>query len=103
VITRRVLAVVAAVLLVGAVALAMLGPPDMPLSQALLAIDQRTLGGLQSGIERIFTHWTWTQIALPVLMRPAWLIPAALGLIFAGLSLTFPGGGRPQGSRQRRF
>jgi hypothetical protein len=103
VIVRRVLAVLAAALLVGAVALAMLGPPDMPLGQALLAIDQHLLGGLQAGVERLLTHWTWTQIVVPLLIRPAWLVPAALGLICTGLSLTLPNGGRPERSRQRRF
>jgi hypothetical protein len=100
---RRILAVLAATLLVGTVALAMLAPPDMPLGQALLAIDHQMLATLQPGTERVFAHWVWTELALPVLIRPAWLVPAALGLICAGLSLTLPTGSRAERPRQRRF
>jgi hypothetical protein len=100
---RRVLAVLAAALLVGTVALATLESPDMPLGQLLLAIDRQSLTNLQSVLEQFFTHWMWTEIVLPVLARPAWLIPAALGLICVGLSLTLPNGRRAERPRQRRF
>jgi hypothetical protein len=103
VIIRRILAVLAAVFLVGTVAAATLGPPDLPLGQVLLAIDHSMLDTLQSGVERIFAHWMWAELVLPVLIRPAWLIPAALGLICAGLSITLPTGRRAERPRQRRF
>lgn len=100
---RRILAVLAAVLLVGTVALATLESPDLPLSQVLLMYDHTILATLQSQVDRIFAHWMWTDLALPVLVRPAWLIPAALGLICLGLSLTLPIGRRAERPRQRRF
>jgi hypothetical protein len=100
---RRVLAVLAAVLLVGAVALATLESPDMPLGQVLLAYDHTMLTTIQSEVDRIFPQWMWTGAFLPVLIRPAWLIPAALGLICVGLSLTLPTGRRAERPRQRRF
>jgi hypothetical protein len=103
VIVRRILAIVSAALLVGAVAVALLAPPGMPLGQALLAVDHRALGVLQSDVERVFGPWLWTEVILPVLARPAWLPPAALGLICAGLSLTLPQGRREERPRQRRF
>jgi hypothetical protein len=103
VIAQRILAVLSASLLVGAVAVALLGPPGMPLAQALLELDPRILDGLQSGVERIFPSWMWTEIILPVLVRPAWLPPTALGLICAGLSFTLPHGTRAERPRQRRF
>ena len=102
-IVQRILASVSAACLVGAVAVALLGPPGMPLAQALLAIDHQTLDVVQSGVQRIFAPWMWTELVLPVLLRPAWLPPAALGLIFAGLSLTLPHGRRAERPRQRRF
>jgi hypothetical protein len=103
VIARRVLAILSAALLVGAVAVALLGPPGMPLGQALLTIDHRVLGVLQSDVERVFAPWLWTEVILPVLVRPAWLPPTALGLICAGLALTLPNGRRAERPRQRRF
>lgn len=100
---RRILAIMAAALLVGTVALATLESPDMPLGQALLAIDHSSLSTLQLEIEGIFAHWMWSEIVLPVLVRPVWLLPAALGLICLGLSLTLPQGRQQEGPRQRRF
>ena len=102
-IAQRILAILSAALLVGAVAVALLGPSGMPLGQALLAIDHQTPDVLQSGVERIFAPWMWTEVILPVLIRPAWLPPAALGLVCAGLSLTLPQGRRAERPRQRRF
>jgi hypothetical protein len=103
VIARRILASVAAALLVGAVAVALLGPPGMLLGQALLTVDDHLLAALQSEVEHALAPWLWTQVILPVLVRPAWLPPAALGLICAGLSLTLPQGRRAERPRQRRF
>jgi len=103
VIARRILAILSAALLVGAVAVALLAPPGMPLGQALLAVDHRVLDALQSDVERIFAPWLWTEVILPVLVRPAWLPLTALGLICAGLSLTLPHGRRAERPGQRRF
>jgi len=103
VIAQRILAVLSAAALVGAVAVALLGPPGMPLGQALLGIDRQMLDVLRSAVERIFAPWMWTEVVLPVLARPAWLPAAALGLILAGLSLTLPHGRRAERPRQRRF
>ena len=102
-IARRILAILSAALLVGAVAVALLAPPGMPLGQALLAVDHRILDRLQSDVGRFLTPWLWTEVILPVLVRPAWLPPTALGLICAGLSLTLPDGRRAERPRQRRF
>jgi hypothetical protein len=100
--TQRILAVLSAALLVGAVAVAMLAPPGMPLGQALLAIDRHILETMQSAVGRTVGPWLWTEVILPVLVRPAWLPPAALGLVCAGLSLTLPQGRRAERPRQRR-
>ena len=75
-------------LLVGAVALAMLGPPEVPLGQALLMIDHGMMDGLHSFIGAHLHVWLWDNLVVPLMLRPAWLIPAALGLICGGASLT---------------
>ena len=87
-IAQRVLAVLAAMLLVGAVALAMLGPPSVPLGQVLFMVDHDLMDALHSGVERHLSAWLWENVAMPLMVRPAWLVPAALGLICAGLSLS---------------
>ena len=87
-IAQRILAVLAALLLVGAVALAMLGPPSVPLGQALFMLNHDLMDVLHSGVERHLSAWLWENIAMPLLLRPAWLVPAALGLICAGISLS---------------
>jgi hypothetical protein len=88
VIAQRILAVVAAMLLVGAVALAMLGPPSVPLGQALFMLDHDLMTVLHSGIEQYLSAWLWEHLVMPLMLRPAWMLPAALGLICGGISLS---------------
>lgn len=84
----RVLAVLSAALLVGAIALATLGPPGVPLGQLLFMLDHDAMQGLRAGVERVAGDWTWRIVIVPMLVRPAWLIPAGLGLIFGGAALS---------------
>lgn len=101
---QRVLAVMAAILLVGSVALAMLGPPSVPLGQVLLMVDHDLTEALRTGIEQHLAHWIWSDVALPLLVRPAWLIPASLGVICAGAAFSVSGrkpAGRPHRRSQR--
>ena len=97
---QRILAIISAILLVGSVALATLGPPEVPLGQVLLMIDRDLTGALRSGIEQHLSAWIWSDVALPVLVRPAWLVPAGLGLICAGAA--FSVAGRKPASRPHR-
>lgn len=103
-ITQRILAVLAASLLVGAIAVAAIGPPSMPLGAALYMLNHDLMQGLQGGVEAHLNHWLWDDVFLPFLVRPAWLLPACIGLICAGLSLTLSTRQRgPQRSHRRRF
>lgn len=85
---QRIMAVLAAVLLVGAVALAMLVPPDLPLGQLLLTLDQEATERAHAFVERHLSGWIWSDLAMPVLLRPAWLVPATLGLICVGVAMS---------------
>ncbi len=87
-IAQRVFAVLSAMLLVGAVALATLGPPEVPLGQVMFMIDHDLMNALHSGIEQHVAAWVWNYLVQPVMVRPAWLVPACAGLLCAGLSLT---------------
>ncbi len=75
-------------LLVGAVALAMLGPPAVPLGQVLFMVDHDLMNAVHRFIGMHLTVWLWDYLIAPLMLRPAWLVPVALGLICGGLSLS---------------
>ena len=93
----RVFAVLAAVFLVVAVGIAALLPLGLTLTHGLLMIDK----GVVAWLQQHSLPWAWTWVLDPFLQRPLWLLPASLGLIFAGLALTF-NLGKPSPSRRRR-
>jgi hypothetical protein len=88
VIAQRALAVLAAALLVAAVALATFGPESISLGQALYLVDSDFLDRLPGWCNRVLGHWAWQDIIQPLLLRPAWLLPASAGIVSAGLSMT---------------
>ena len=87
-ITQRVLAIVSAALLVGAIALAMLGPPQVPLGQLLFMVDHDLMEAVHQFVGSHLASWLWDYLLVPVLVRPAWLVPGAIGLICGGMSLS---------------
>lgn len=98
---QRILAVLAAVFLVSAVGLATLGPPDMELGQMLAVVHEGMPRALQSFLQQHLGAWAWEKVVVPLLVRPAWLIPAALGIVFGGLAVTAaPGRGAPRPRRR---
>jgi hypothetical protein len=88
VIAQRVLAIIAAILLVAAVAVATFGPQSVSLGQALLLLDRDVLAKLPLWSTRVLGNWVWETLIQPLLVRPAWLVPASLGLVCIGLSLS---------------
>jgi hypothetical protein len=88
VIVQRILAVLSAVLLVGAVGLATLGQGAISLGRALYELDPGLADGMHGWMVRTFGGWAWADVALPLMLRPAWLLPASLGLICVGLSFS---------------
>jgi len=88
VIAQRVLAIIAAILLVAAVAVATFGPQSVSLGQALLLLDRDVLAKLPLWSTRVLGNWVWETLIQPLLVRPAWLFPASLGLVCIGLSLS---------------
>ncbi len=93
----RLFAVMAAVLLVASVALGALLPPGTNLAQAMLDMNEGSVKAFQGMNPR----WTWDWLCVPLLARPVWLIPAALGLICAGFAATF-NLGQASSSRRKR-
>lgn len=102
VILRRTLAICAAVLLVAAFALATLEPPDMPLGSLLYSLDAGFLNLLQGEIQRHLPSWLWGRVVVPVLIRPAWLLPAAGGILCAGGAASLAMAGNARSSRRWR-
>jgi hypothetical protein len=100
VIAQRVLAVIAAVLLVAAVAIATFGSQSISLGQGLFLLDHDVLGRLPVWCRHTLGDWVWTAVIQPLLERPAWLVPASAGLICAGLSLSLSN--RKTGHRSHR-
>jgi hypothetical protein len=84
----RVFAVLAAALLVGSVALAALLPPEMSLREALTALDETWPEGLQHAVLGTLGTGIWDSVVVPLLVRPVWLLPVALGLICVGGAVT---------------
>ena len=97
----RLFAVLAAVLLVGSVALAALLPADISLTQALAALDETAPDHLREVIFRALGHGVWQTVFHPLLVRPVWLIPVSLGLICIGGALTTLSHAPPR-TKQRR-
>ncbi len=100
VMAARVFTVLAAVCLVGAFALASLAPPDMPLGQAIYIADRELLTAIEAFVRNHLAHWVWTGIAVPLLLRPVWLMPASFGLICGGAAATLTSGSAHRSRRR---
>lgn len=98
---QRAFSLLAALLLVGAFALAVLGPQDLTLGQGLLLLDHTLLARARSSIVGTLSQGWWDRVAVPLLVRPAWLVPAAIGVICGGVALTLGGGSAPRTRRRR--
>ncbi len=88
--TQRILAVLAAVLFVGAVGLATIGPQMITLGAVLSYFSTNAEAGLHNWLVRDVGVWAWNYCASPLLVRPAWLPLGSLGLILAGIALSLP-------------
>ncbi len=97
-IAARILSVLAAAFLVTAFAVATFWPPDTPLRDLLDMIDSSWVPALQIWIGKGLSPWLWSNMAVPLLGRPGWLPPTAIGFIFFGSAVSLSG---PRGSRTR--
>lgn len=100
-ITSRILAVLSAILLIGAVALATFGVRAMPLEAVLRMVDRGFVSGMQDWVTRTLGVWTWSHLLQPFLVRPAWLLPAFLGVVCSGLAVSLSYRAKPNPSQRR--
>ena len=91
----RICTSLAACFLVLAFAVAALGPVGLSLAEALQRLDD----GLLATLYQRSPGLLWHRLLLPLLIRPAWVLPAALGIVCSGLAITV---GRPLGVDLRR-
>jgi hypothetical protein len=89
VIVQRAFAIAAAVFFVAAVAAATFGSGMASLGEALYLLAPGALDRLPSWTTHAIGPWAWTALFQPLLVRPAWLVPAAGGIVCTGLSLSF--------------
>ena len=100
-IATRILAVLAAILLVGAFTLATLLPPDLPLAAALTMLERGLPEQMQAWTLAQLPDWVWLHLAVPLMTRPVWLMTAALGVVAAGDAATLASSGTASRSRRR--
>lgn len=98
----RVLAVMAAVFLVGAVAAGTLSPPDISLGEALLNIDRMHVTAMEAALRAHMSAWVWDHAVTALLVRPVWLLPATIGIVLAGTAMTAGSLQKQPASRRRR-
>lgn len=101
-IAQRLLAVLAAVFLVGSIAIGSLTDPGWPLGQLLFAISPRFLDAVNVGVRNAIPSWAWDWVVHPVLVRPAWLLPACVGIVCVGLYVTLASRQSEPRPRRRR-
>jgi hypothetical protein len=82
----KVVAGFGALSLVAAFAMAMLLRPFMSLGQLIMSIDQPFLTALDQTPRTGGALWIWSHLAVPVLLRPAWMMPTMLGIVLVGLA-----------------
>jgi hypothetical protein len=100
VIVSRTFAVLAAACAVAAVALIVLAPDSMTLIQGLSELDPNLPQHFRHAMLNMLGNGAWTHVVVPLLVRPVWLIPVYLALLFAGISATL--GWPAQSSRSTR-
>jgi len=101
-IAYRAFVALAAACFVGAFAIAALAPVGLTLAGGLARLDQAAASWLRpvmNGTGPAAFHPSWHIVIVPFLVRPAWILPAMIGLISAGLAVTI---GRAVGKPRRR-
>jgi hypothetical protein len=97
----KVFAILSAGMLVAAVAVATLAPENLSLGAVLNQLNSSWPRGLQLWLRGHGMGWGWDNFLLPLLQRPAWLVPTALGMICAGGAATWRPPGAPRSHHRR--
>ena len=87
-IAARILAVISAMCFVLAFTLALMLAPDTTLGEAFAILHLDWVAAVNDVTHKSVFEWVWMNMALPVLMRPVWLLPTGLALVTAGVAVT---------------
>ena len=82
------LAVLAAACVVAAFSLALLYPPTLTLARLISLFNHDIMVAMQDLVRDHVSEWLWREVFIPVLSRPCWLLPLAMGLVLGGAALT---------------
>jgi hypothetical protein len=93
-VVAKIMAAIGALSLVGAFALATLLRPFLSLGQLIMSIDQTMLLALDKAERAGVSLWLWGHIAVPVLLRPSWMLPTMLGIVCVGAAAQLAWGKR---------
>ncbi len=99
--TQRIFAILAAVMIVVSVGLATLGPRPEDLGPLLAQIDPGLPLALKVRVIDWFGEWSWSNLVLPILVRPGWLLPLCVSIVSIGAFLSVSGPNTPRRSRRR--
>jgi hypothetical protein len=89
VLVSRIFAVLAAMMFVAAFSLIVLAPATMNLAQGLHELDAELPYRLQHFGAHVIGAKMWVRVVVPVLVRPVWMVPGFLALLFAGVAASF--------------
>jgi hypothetical protein len=101
-ILSRIMAVLSATCFVAAFTVATLMPPATSLVELVADLDHPSLVWLKQASEAYLPSWVWLDMEVPMLLRPAWLLPTGLGLVLLGFAVTLGSRKRVVGSHRRR-
>ena len=77
-------------------------PAELPLGQAVAAVDYGGLAALQDAVRKGIPDWLWLNLVVPMLVRPVWLLPVAMGIVTGGVAVTLATRRSAGRSRHRR-
>jgi hypothetical protein len=93
-VAAKVTAGIGAAFLIAAVAMASLLEPLQSLGQLLTRLDQPLLESMDRMQRSGMSLWIWSHLAVPVLTRPAWMLPTMFGVVLVGAAAQLAWGNR---------
>jgi len=88
----KLFAAVGALCLVASFAVASLMNPFATLAELLATLDHRAVLAWNRAEHSAMATWLWMHVAMPLMVRPAWLVPTGLGLVCVGVATSFAWG-----------
>ncbi len=88
----KLFAAAGALFLVASLAVASLMKPWATLAELALTLDHNFVLVWDRAEHSQATTWMWLHVVMPLMLRPAWLLPTAAGLVCVGAATTFAWG-----------